>query len=355
MGRMGMKRTNPQYARLMKLDRSIRTKEYPNCLTFAVEAEVSQKTVQRDIDFLRDQCGAPIAYDRIRKGFYYADETWMLPSVMLSEGELLAVLLGAKALEQYRGTPAGEQLERIFDKLAAMLPDRIALRPEQLYAGFTFRGPPAKPVDADVWSTVVQGVLRRQSLRIRYRSFEMPEDETPDESLIEPYHIANLQGEWYVLCVYHGYEDVRQLALPRICAAALTDQRFDVPPGFDAGRHLAATFGRFVGDGTSHRVRLLFDQEVANWVTERQWHPAQQVRTRKDGSVKLEFPAAGLFEVQRWVLSWGSRVRVLSPKELAGMLASEIKAIAEHMRIKQEANRHPAHVWQRRRPCATSR
>jgi predicted DNA-binding transcriptional regulator YafY len=155
MGGMRMKRNNPQYARLMKLDRCIRAKEYPNCLTFAVESEVSQKTVQRDIDFLRDQCEAPLAYDRNRKGFYYENPTWMLPSVMVSEGELLAVLLGAKALEQYTGTPAGEQLERIFGKLAEMLPDKIALRPEQLYAGFTFRGPPAKPVDADVWSTVV--------------------------------------------------------------------------------------------------------------------------------------------------------------------------------------------------------
>ena len=329
-----MKRNNPQHVRLMKLDRSIRAKEYPNCLTFAVDAEVSQKTVQRDIDFLRDQCGAPIAYDRVRKGFHYENDTWMLPSVMLSEGELLAVLLAAKAMEQYRGTPAGEQLERIFDKLAEMLPDKIALRPEQLYAGFTFRGPPAKPVDADVWSTVVQGVLRQQTLRIRYHSFDMPKDQTPKEVLIDPYHIANLQGEWYVLGVYSGYEDVHQLALPRIRSAALTEQHFEVPPGFDARRLLATTFGRFVGDGSSHRVRLLFDKAVANWVTERQWHPSQQIKTRKNGEVELEFPAAGLYEVQRWVLSWGSQVQVLEPKEMRTMLAKEINGMAARLRLK---------------------
>ena len=323
-----MKRNNPQHVRLMKLDRSIRAKEYPNCLTFAVDAEVSQKTVQRDIDFLRDQCGAPIAYDRVRKGFHYENDTWMLPSVMLSEGELLAVLLAAKAMEQYRGTPAGEQLERIFDKLAEMLPDKIALRPEQLYAGFTFRGPPAKPVDADVWSTVVQGVLRQQTLRIRYHSFDMPKDQTPKEVLIDPYHIANLQGEWYVLGVYSGHEDVHQFALPRIRSAALTEQHFQVPPGFDARRLLATTFGRFVGDGSSHRVRLLFDKAVANWVTERQWHPSQQIKTRKNGAVELQFTAAGLYEVQRWVLSWGGQVQVLAPSELVQMVKDEVVAMA---------------------------
>ncbi len=323
-----MKRTKSQFARLMELDRGIRAKKYPNCLTFAVDWEVSQKTVQRDIDFLRDSCGAPMAYDRERKGFFYENDTWMLPSVMLSEGELLAVLLGAKALEQYIGTPAGKQLEHIFSKLAEMLPDKIALRPEQLYGGFTFRGPPAKPVDADVWSTVVQGVLRQQTLRIRYQSFETPNDQKPKESLMNPYHIANLQGEWYVFGVYDGHDDVRQLALPRFRSASLTDRHFVIPADFDAQRLLAATFGRFVGDGKTHRVRLLFDKEVADWITERLWHPVQEIRTRKGGAVELEFHAAGLFEVQRWVLSWGSQVRVMAPAELVRSVADEIGRMA---------------------------
>jgi proteasome accessory factor B len=215
-----------------------------------------------------------------------------------------------------------------------MLPDKIALRPEQLYAGFTFRGPPAKPVNAAVWSTVVQGVLRQQTLRIRYRSLEMPTNQTPEEVLIDPYHIANLQGEWYVLGVYSGNDDVYQLALPRVSSAALTDQHFEVPTGFDARQLLAGTFGRFIGDGTAHRVRLLFDKEVANWVTERQWHPSQQIRTRKNGAIELAFPAAGLFEVQRWVLSWGSHVKVLEPKELKSMLAEEISGMAASLRLK---------------------
>ena len=327
-----MKRTKSQFARLMELDRCIRAKQYPNCLTFGADWEVSQKTVQRDVDFLRDSCGAPLAYDRERKGFYYENETWMLPSVMLSEGEVLAVLLGAKAMEQYRGTPAGKQLECLFDKLAQMLPDKIALRPESLYAGFTFRGPPAKPVDADVWATVVQGVLRQQTLRVRYQSFEAPKDRPPKEFLLNPCHIANLQGEWYVLGAYAGHDDVRQFALPRFRSAVLTDRRFQVPATFDAKRHLAGTFGRYVGDGKTHRVRLLFDRAVADWVTEREWHPDQKITKRKGGAVELEFPAAGLFEVQRWVLAWGRWAKVLAPTELARTVGEEARAMAKQSR-----------------------
>ena len=96
VGDMPVNRTQSQYARLMELDLKIRQGGYPNCLTFAEAWGVSQKTVQRDIDFLRDQLGAPIVYDRERKGFFYENSSWWLPSVVLSEGELMGVLLAAR-------------------------------------------------------------------------------------------------------------------------------------------------------------------------------------------------------------------------------------------------------------------
>ncbi|MEI8351101.1 MAG: WYL domain-containing protein, partial [bacterium] len=63
-------------------------------------------------------------------------------------------------------------------------------------------------------------------------------------------------------------------------------------------------------------------------------HPSQQIRTRKNGAVELEFEAAGLFEVQRWVLSWGSQVQVLAPKELQSMMLKEVASMAAWLRIK---------------------
>jgi len=100
-----MKRAKSQFARLLELDARIRAGKHPNCLTFAADWEVSQKTVQRDIDFLRDQLGAPIEYDRHRKGYHYADKNWFLPSLSLSEGDLFDLLVASRALEQHSAPP----------------------------------------------------------------------------------------------------------------------------------------------------------------------------------------------------------------------------------------------------------
>ena len=93
-------------------------------------------------------------------------------------------------------------------------------------------------------------------------------------------------------------------------------------------RLLESTFGRYVGSDRSETVRLLFDKEIADWVTEREWHSAQTLKRRRSGDIELTFPAKGLFEVQRWVLSWGASVRVLGPKVLKMAIDTEIRRMA---------------------------
>lgn len=310
----------------MELDRRIRDGEYPNCLTFSADWEVSQKTIQRDIDYLRDELGAPIQYDRVRKGFYYANPNWFLPSLSMSEGELLTLCMGVKALELYRGTPIAGELKRIFDKVTRLLPDRISIKPELVFNRFSFTTAPAKPMNEGIWTTIVRGVVNQQCVEITYRVFE---GESSYEQVIMPYHIANLQGEWYVFGPYVGYDDVRQFSMARIAKAKLTRKHFDLPDEFDPADLLRATFGRYAGDGKPQTVRLLFDKDIAPWINERQWHPVQKVKKRKNGDIELSFPAKGLLEVQRWVLSWGHRVNVLSPKELKDGVEKEIDLMAK--------------------------
>ena len=237
--------------------------------------------------------------------------------------------MASKALEQYRGTPVAKDLERVFAKLAGMLPDKISLRPELVFSRFSFSSPPAKPVNENIWTCVVRGLLTQTKIKISYRSMEAT---AAKDRMLSPYHIANLQGEWYVL----GHSDIdgeiRQFALPRIQKGKLTDQHFDMPNDFDPDKMLGNTFGRFVIGDKIHEVRLLFDKEVVPWVLERQWHHKQHVITCPDGKVELSFPATGLFEVFRWALAWGHHVKVLTPAELSKMIVDEIKEMSNILR-----------------------
>lgn len=320
-----MQRSKLQFERLLKLDQELKQQKYPNCFTLAKACEVSVKTAQRDLDYMRDRMGAPIAYDAARKGFYYTSGNWFLPALSLSEGDLFAVMLATRVIEQYKGTPVAKELGKIFQKICDSMPEKISIQPELIFSRFTFTGPASKPVEEKIWSTVVRGVLAQRSIQIEYRS---PDSAKSKSRLIDPYHVANLQGEWYVFALDHLSNELRQFAIPRIEKTDLSEKSFVIPADFDPEKLLSETFGRYAHGGTTETVRLLFDREIAYWVLERQWHPKQSVKRRRDGKVELTFPTQGHFEVQRWVLAWGHRVHVLAPKELKDMVRREIRLMA---------------------------
>ena len=54
----------------------IRERQFPTVSTLAKEFEVSTRTVERDIEFLRDRYEAPIKYDIKHGGYVYTEQTF---------------------------------------------------------------------------------------------------------------------------------------------------------------------------------------------------------------------------------------------------------------------------------------
>ena len=63
--------TRPMLERLAGIIAQIQQGMYPNINTLAAQFEVSKKTIERDIEFLRDRLNVPIQYDPRRWGWFY--------------------------------------------------------------------------------------------------------------------------------------------------------------------------------------------------------------------------------------------------------------------------------------------
>ena len=107
--------TRPQYHRLQRILEMIRegtrTGCLPNCGHFIRELEVSRRSLMRDLDFLRDDHHAPIAYDDSRKGFQLTDPTFSLPPVQLTRREVSGKASGAQLGAGRRGSESGQGRE----------------------------------------------------------------------------------------------------------------------------------------------------------------------------------------------------------------------------------------------------
>ena len=127
--------TRPQYHRLQRILELIRegtrTGSLPNCGHFIRELEVSRRSLMRDLDFLRDDHHAPIAYDDSRKGFYLTDPTFSLPAGAMPPGRLPRQLVpfGAQHCRWPQGNlcPLALPLPR---RHRAALPEPRRVRPE---------------------------------------------------------------------------------------------------------------------------------------------------------------------------------------------------------------------------------
>jgi len=312
-----MKRSKTQAERLLALDQLLKNNQYPNCTSFAADWEISSKTAQRDIDFLRDRMRAPLEYDALHRGYYYTEPTFMLPAVQMNEGELAALLMGSKMR-----TPMADKLTAVFNKLSALLPDNITVRPEELFTHFSFSAPPAMPISSKVWKKVVQGLETQRMLEIKYCNWK-----GEITHRVAPVHLANLQGDWYLFVQFEGFDNFRQIALSRIQSIKLLRKRAEICGTFSAKKELADTFSKFAGENKPFRVTVQFDAEIADSVLERQWHPKQEVKILKDGRVEISFDAKGDLEIKRWVMAFGRHAKVKSPKWLKEQITNEAKAM----------------------------
>lgn len=315
--------SRPPLERMMRIHGQLKAGDFPNCRKMAEALEVSSKTIQRDIDFMRDRLGLPIEYEPLRLGYFYTEEVASFPSIEVSEGEVAALFVAQKALAQYQGTPFERPLRSAFRKIAQSLKDRVSFSWSDLEDAISFHSAGASVADLELFEQVSQAVLRSVELEFEYRKLRGTAFEP---RRVRPFHIACLENQWYLFAEDLERRDLRTFALPRMRSVRVTKTRFRRPPDFSIAKVLSGSFGVFEG-GKKHRIKLRFDAFAARLVGERTWHESQRYREAKDGSAILELELAGLEEIERWVLGWGSHVRVLQPPALIARVQAEAAAV----------------------------
>jgi proteasome accessory factor B len=312
--------------RIVELDRLIRDGRYPNCTRFAQKWECTRKTVQRDVTYLKDSLGAPIEYDYFRKGYFYTDPAWKLPGLDLTEGELFLLLVAERMAEQYKGTPLAANLEGLFTKIRAALPDKVTIDPAYFRTQLvSFHGHPVREISQNVWMHVFKALRTNKVIRIFY---VRAGSSVTEEREVEPLHLACIDSEWYLIAYCRLRKNIRHFAISRTTRVKQDRKTFQ-PREFNAKEYFANRFSRFIGEpGKIYNIVIRFSKDAAQWVSERTWHPKQRIETHRDGSLTLSFPAPALYEVKRWVFQWGADAEVLAPAALRESVKREVKMLS---------------------------
>lgn len=304
----------------------------------------SRRTVQRDMDHMRDTLGAPLDIPRVtdldkdgvREYYYrYSDPAWQLGDILVEKDDILAMTLARELLRHAAGSPCAEALKKTYDKLLGLADDHVREAASTLVP-IAFAGTTSSPVDPAVWDASLKAIREQRTIRMTYAR-NWGKDKKP-ERVIDPYYIVNLSGEWYLLGTA-GLTDpaIRQYRMSSIRKVTITSAHYRMPEGFNIDAYLENVFGRFIGDpGNLVAIKVQFSSRVAPLINGQRFHRKETRTTLRNGDVVVEFPVtpAGpwpFYHVVSWILSWGSDAKVLAPEGLKARVKDECLRMAQKM------------------------
>jgi len=307
----------------LRIHKAVSAGQFPNASTLAAEIEVATKTIHRDIEFMRDRLNLPIEFDQHRNGYHYTEEVSAFPNIQITEGELFALVVAEKALQQYRGTNFEKPLLSAIRKMEQSLPDTISLNLADIEQTISFRTRAEPILDLKIFDALAKAVSQRKQLELTYRK---PGQRQSEQRTVDPYHLANINGEWFLFAYDHARKDIRTFVPARIQSVQATGKTFERMQKFSLEKRLRDSFGVHSGEG-EYEVVIRFNARVADYIREKKWHESQQLRELKGGGVELRLKLSSLVEIERWILGWGGDAKVVAPGELAKAVRKMAMAI----------------------------
>ncbi len=313
------------FERFLWFHHQVGRSRYPNAAALAERFEVSAKTAQRDIEFMRDRLLAPLVYVPARRGYRYEDSSYELPGLWLGEEELISLLLAFRLASAVPDSSLKSSLKSFLNQVLSLHSHGPGLSLDMLSRKVSVKNIEYSKTDDKTFQQVLGALVHASPVRIEYYS---PHNDECTSRDILPLHLLSYMGTWHIVahCALRG--GLRDFTLSRIRSIAPSDVKIEAGIGIEEVKdYIRRNFGIMKG-GESFEVCLRFSSAVAPWVAEQVWHPDQKAVHEPDGRMRLTFPAADLREIRREVLKHGSQVEVISPDALREEVRREIEKMS---------------------------
>ncbi len=324
-----------QMVRIMTLVSMMKENRYPNRASLQRnmqmlerdterldEYSITQKTVQRDVEYLKKQYNAPIRYDHSRKGYYLTNPDWSFDVPMLDDSEMKAVVIGARLAESLMPPPLAGEIRAGANTLLG--PNTKGLDETACLLSLVATGSRV-PLNPDIFQKVFKAWQGHHSLTIKYK--KAMEGGT-HEFLIEPQVLVFHDGLWYLKSIIlesngqlNHERTVRTLALHRIEDAFVHSEKFEPDEKLIA----EVNAGNVFNFPTVPEALLLFSGNAIPFAREN--YPAESITVEPDGSLIVTVKNAVEFKLINLVLNENGAVRIISPTELAAKVIAQARKV----------------------------
>ena len=296
------------------------------------ELEVSLSTFKRDLDVLRDQMHAPIAWKRgnagLERGYVLEDKGWSsgklgLPKAWFSATEIYALLMIHELANHIGPGFLTEHLQPLITRVTMML-GAADDTPQDVRARVRLLNSASKRSASPHFETVARAAVKRRRLKILYFTRSRSER---SERTVSPQVLVHYKENWYLAAWCHKANGLRMFALDAIEEASSLSEGAKVVPKKQVEDLIGRDFGIYSGK-ERHWAKLLFTPRQAPWVKYETWHPEQIGKTTDEGGYLLSVPYSDPRELLLEILRYGPDVRVLAPSELRQKVTQRLREAA---------------------------
>ncbi len=289
------------------------------------ELQVTDKTVRRDLDFLREQ-GFPIEErtEDFGRKYWKLRSDWGQKLLQFDFQEAAALYLGRQLLESMAGTPFWSAANSAWRKIRSTLGDSVSKYLDRFPS--VFHCTPAGHRDyagkADLLDTLTTAIEDYRAVHITYQSGQSTEPATRD---VYPLRIIRKDtGALYLVAFAPRDDGIKTYKIDRMDGVEISSFVFQIHRNFDVDAFLAGSLGIYDGDDDL-AVVIRFHPAAARHARESRWHRTEVFESQRDGSLVLRLRLSSTVEIRSRVLAYGAAATVLEPESLRAEIVDELR------------------------------
>jgi predicted DNA-binding transcriptional regulator YafY len=170
---------------------------------------------------------------------------------------------------------------------------------------------------------LLHAIRNRIVISLVHQKFDSDE---PAARLVEPYALKESKGRWYLFGKDRNDKRVKTFGLDRVIDFENTPGRFDYPVNLDVDEIFRHCFGVINPDqGQPEEIILVFDPDQGKYIQSYPLHESQTVIRDNAEGLRIRLFLYITYDLIMELLSYGDRVRVVSPEKLGREIAGRYR------------------------------
>ncbi|MFC6101428.1 helix-turn-helix transcriptional regulator [Olivibacter domesticus] len=299
-----------------------------------IDTGVSRRTVQSDIEMMRsNKLGyeAPIVV--VDKKYYtYSDKNYSITNIPLNQQDMQVLSEVSGLLKQFKGFNHFTDLNEMVSKLE----DKIYSQNTQNTPVIDFeKNEHLKGLE---WIEVIRkAIVSKKTVCITYQSFKAREAST---FCFSGYLLKEYRNRWFVLGMQHRRNGhVMNLALDRIQTITEHEEPYRENRTLDLATYYNDCIGVTKTPGQRDcEVVFWIDAANAPYVITKPLHPTQKLLSNEADGKIFSIKVVLNFELERELLGFGAKMRVLGPRILVKQLKKQLAKTLELYEVKEKTS-----------------